>query len=356
MSSKSNKPNKKRKYNNRSRKGRSDGSGQRNVRAGGGPAILFTCEGGRESRVRREAMQLLDYYCSDLLLNESSDDGVKLSTTSEDAESKPLSLEEEIKQLKRMGNRGQKDHVGFSVCHQFEVKGTVLVQCDVPECVPLEPCKRKKVEGCKDSLSKDEESSTTNKNKSTPLEENVIKRERVDPEFYRNWPWDPVQFVKKVLNDSAETDESFKKKGEPIPPSSRFIARIVPLQATCYASLDEIALTVEPLIQHFIFSKDIREKGSTNKTKFAISIKRRNCNHIDRMECIQMIAKFFDDKKYCVDLKNPKFTILVEICKSFCGISVVQDMEVMENFNIQESRRKRVISEGNISENENETN
>jgi len=323
--------NKKRKY---KKNGNSYKQGAGNFKFGGGPAILFTCETGRESRVRRESIALLDHYYPDHVNDEKS-------TSSE---AKVLSLEDEIAQLK---SSSKKKSCNFTVNSHFEVKGTVLVQCAIPSSIPLNQQRQEKEEERKIPESKSEAKDYGKDAESGEGEEDSEESEKkkqkqaIPPEFYDTC-WNPVDFVRKILDNHKAGSERCKNQQirDDIAPDSRFITRIIPLQATCRATVEDITSAATPLLEHYIFSENQDSDGESKKS-FEIVFKKRNCSHFDRMECITAIAKLFDSTKYSVNLTNPDYSIIVEVCKNFCGISVIEGSAKSaewSNFNVQEMK------------------
>lgn len=70
-------------------------------------------------------------------------------------------------------------------------------------------------------------------------------------------------------------------------------------------------------------------------TEYAIMIKIRNNSKMDRMEIIKGIANIVGEK-HKVNLTNPKLFIIVEIFKTICGMSVVEDYFKYKKFNLEE--------------------
>ena len=130
--------------------------------------------------------------------------------------------------------------------------------------------------------------------------------------------------------------EDMKKGRRGSYPSSRFTTRMIPIQATCFAGLEEIQYAVESLVSSIILSITNSEAASSSTdgehpkkkkgtTTFAIQTKRRICGHLKREQIIeavgQQVAKSAPD--WTVNLSEPDYTVIVEICKNLAGISVV---------------------------------
>lgn len=117
---------------------------------------------------------------------------------------------------------------------------------------------------------------------------------------------------------------------------------MIPMQATCFASAAEIKATSEALLQKFFFP--------CSYNSFAVSIQKRICGNVKRPEIIDMIAGRILDyhkhdgnpkKEYKVSLDNPDVTIVVEIIRTLCGISIVpRPKEMASKFSLVTAREK----------------
>ena len=332
------------------------------LRAGGGPAVLFTCATGCEGKVRREVMQLFDYYVSN-----NCNDSERCNSHA-DKKHKSLSIEDEIKELKQkdLQSMSKNTNAQFSICRDLQVNGTVLVQCNIKDCIPFYD----KLQ-LKHSVSNNDDKDAKEQTESNAI--NSIKKEMIDASFYEKWSWDPVNFVRKLILDAklsitgVDDNDGDNKMPRSLssPPSSRFISRCIPLQATCYPSLEEITKCAKPLLKRFIFDEVLKEtvssdinqsnivencEGDKNEkkinrkalTSFSVVVKRRLCNSIDRMEIVDAIAQQFDMSQFKVNIKNPDYAVVIEICKTLCGIAVVRNLNELRNFNLQEIKQDEI--------------
>ncbi|KJA14525.1 hypothetical protein HYPSUDRAFT_150271, partial [Hypholoma sublateritium FD-334 SS-4] len=139
-------------------------------------------------------------------------------------------------------------------------------------------------------------------------------------------PVDPVELVVKYIKSVEGTGVS----------RTRYIQRLVPVSGTCVANPSEI----QPLCDKIF--KDFFEKHPDTKFTYKIELRVRNHNTIPRPMLIQTIAQSVPDG-HTVDLSNPKIFILVEVFKSICGISIVEDYYRLQKFNVAEivSRKNR---------------
>jgi tRNA acetyltransferase TAN1 len=290
----------------------------------GGPGVILTCDTGRDSKAKREGMEILNYYYK---LSQKEDP--KAEEEAED-ENKQVSLEDELAQLKSDNNSHKgKDHGPFGV-YDAGCRGNVILMCTLPNSalVPIVPAKKEKPE---EEGEPDAKKSKTEEPIPPPLP--II-----------NNCWDPTEAVRQIMNEihKESTDPDYHN---PQVPGSRFVTRIIPLQATCFASMEEINLTFRALMDHYILPKLAQQQPQDKTTTFAIKFKKRNCGHITRDQLIQGIVAQLDEathgKEWKVNLDQPDYRIQVEICKTLCGISVLhathEDM-VKHNFNLADLR------------------
>jgi tRNA acetyltransferase TAN1 len=107
---------------------------------------------------------------------------------------------------------------------------------------------------------------------------------------------------------------------------------MIPIQATCFLSLEEIGLTLNALTK--------KEFANKPPSTFAVAVKRRNCLTLSRDQVIDAVANELvgtdDSSKWKVNLKLPDFTFNVEICKTLCGMSIIENASTYRNFNLVE--------------------
>lgn len=182
--------------------------------------------------------------------------------------------------------------------------------------------------------------------------------------FRTRKPIDPVQIVQKICQDVRDT--KVKK--------TRYAQRLTPVTLTAAANLDNLkTLAPKVLGPHF------HTESGQQPVKFAIRPTIRNHNTLDRNELIRTVAEAVGhDHGHSVDLKKFDKMILVEcfkvsiICreywraiesyiggsywrsnKSSLGMSVVENFNELEKFNIQQIYEK--VSKGdeeNVEQNE----
>ena len=131
---------------------------------------------------------------------------------------------------------------------------------------------------------------------------------------------EPISLVSRILK-SIHTEKVVR---------TRFTSRIVPISDTCFANESDITALCHKLVLPYFNSSEL------GPWKFAIIPKSRNNTVMSREKIIEIVAKVMPtDKSHVVDLKNPQLCIIVEVFKSICGISVVEDFYELKKFNVE---------------------
>ncbi|KAI8609424.1 thump domain-containing protein [Chytriomyces sp. MP71] len=130
----------------------------------------------------------------------------------------------------------------------------------------------------------------------------------------------PTQLVSTIL---ADLDKTKLQK-------SRYIQRILPATETCLAFMDQIVPMAQRILPKY-FSKD-----GMQSCKFAVVFNRRNNHDITREAVIPEIAKIVTQTvPHTVDIKEPDYTIVVEIFKGICAMSVVERFYDLKKYNLE---------------------
>ena len=308
----------------------------------GAPGMLFTCETGREKKCQREGLEILNHYltASDAAI---SSNGSNLQDDGDDEdidEACKLSLEEELKLLK--SKKSPSDSSAFGV-YETSCRGTIFVLCTLPNCNLIPTIQTEYMQSKTNPTSDISKSGsqvtnhvgdvsnkkmksdvTTEKadktHQTTSVEFTSHQRINTASPFSQKRPWDPISTVRTIMSDI--NDNSNKEA-----PRSRFVTRMIPIQATCFASSEELQLTSLEVLKRYV--------SKTTKT-FAIIFKRRNCSNLNRTVVIKIVGdimlKYFPHCK--VKLDKPDTTIMVEVCGTLCGVSVVENFNDYRNFNL----------------------
>jgi len=367
-------------------------------------------------------------------LNHQQKEGGKSNESKEAASNVSLSLEEEIAMLQKGASAdavlaGSSDSKGKAPFRVYDTgcRGMVFIMCTIPSCELIETtistAKAKHVDdadndACENTTGKnggDKTDGGLDKDKNaSPQDVNVnetsstLKRKQDEEVLSTSTDlpsdniqlkakkqkiggggdgdgnggnddkkWDPISTVQSIFQDIREQNTEA--------PRSRFVNRMVPMQATCFASMDEIEANVRELIKTFLLprgvdhmhqrehDKDIADdKGVDNLPSFKIEFKHRNCTHIRRDQVVESIAGIIQDltneywnnmckdgasseetmeekKKalFRVDLSNPHYTIIIEICRTLCGMSVVSNATSFKNFNLLMAQEEVDARNGN---------
>ncbi|XP_029364985.1 THUMP domain-containing protein 1 [Echeneis naucrates] len=138
--------------------------------------------------------------------------------------------------------------------------------------------------------------------------------------FIRTQNLESDKLVHHILSDLHTT----KKK------KSRVILRMLPVTGTCKAFQDDMMKYLITFLEPWF--------KTPNCATYQIAFKARNSSHNKRDEIIKSIAGLVGklNPKNKVDLTNPELTIIVEVIKAVCCISVVKDYTLFRKYNVQE--------------------
>ena len=369
----------------------------------GGPGLLLTCETGRERKCMNEVIEILEYYDGELNDTKTTDEGknaesnveTKADTSTSNSAETPhpasgeLSLDDEIKLLQSQNNskdkKGRSKNSSSSNWGLYDTgcKGTVYLLRTTPGCSLIPNIRQSVEEGAElrkkitdndknekeDIKSKEENLSENDKNDvASPPESNMqlaaedeaaadyVKDNDEQLSSPSSEKWDPIETYKSIITDLNDT-----KRSRNIP-SSRFVTRIIPIEATCFANMDEIKSTTRALLTRASSMSD-NNKGdnkisnpassgddgsATAPTTFAIEFKKRLCTTVTKEDIINNVAQIVVDHRpnWKVNLSKPDITILIQVCKTLCGISIIRHTKYPEfqrlapNFNVVALREK----------------
>ncbi|KAG5647346.1 hypothetical protein DXG03_000414 [Asterophora parasitica] len=183
-----------------------------------------------------------------------------------------------------------------------------------------------------DSDSNDDEDNDLSIEDQIANEVSAMKKPKVEPRFVNcqtntpcvvfitcKAPVDPVKLVVRLVKDVEATGVV----------RSRCIYRLVPVSGSCGANLPEIQGLCRKVLQPFFL------QHPDKKFKYKIELRMRNHSVISRPELIEHVAKCVPEG-HTVELTNPEMFILVEVFKSVCGISVVENYYDLQKFNMTE--------------------
>uniref|UniRef100_UPI0037E84133 THUMP domain-containing protein 1 n=1 Tax=Semicossyphus pulcher TaxID=241346 RepID=UPI0037E84133 len=138
--------------------------------------------------------------------------------------------------------------------------------------------------------------------------------------FIRTLNLESDKLVHHILSDLHTT----KKK------KSRVILRMLPVTGTCKAFQDDMVKYLTTYLEPWF--------KTPSCATYQIAFKARNSSHNKRDEIIKSIAGLVGklNPKNKVDLTNPELTIIVEVIRAVCCISVVKDYTLYRKYNVQE--------------------
>ncbi|XP_044836905.1 3'-5' exonuclease eri-1-like isoform X5 [Mauremys mutica] len=154
--------------------------------------------------------------------------------------------------------------------------------------------------------------------------------------FIRTLGVEPENLVHHILKDLHTT----KKK------KTRVILRMLPISGTCKAFVEDMKKYSETFFEPWF--------KAPNKGTFQIVYKARNNSHMSREEVIKELAGIVGslNPENKVDLNNPQYTIVVEIIKNVCCLSVVKDYVLFRKYNLQEvvkSNKEELVQQNLLS-------
>lgn len=296
----------------------------------GGPGFLLTCDVGREVKCAREGKDIISHYyhhsfidmsnsCDDI--NDLEQHELKGQSHLKPAErsKNPLSLEEEISMLREGASADQ-----------------VLLKSDETKQPPFELYET----GCrgvvvlllhnnKTAIDDDETDESMYVDNSALSLAPVFTSKDEDRMTIPLKAFNPISLVKRVMQDITE--------GEQDAPRSRFVTRMIPIQTTCFANMNEISTAAKQLIDSRFRHKlhQVNDSLPKSKISFEILFKKRICSNVTREDCINVVASHFDEGRFKVDLTNPEYTFVMEVCKTLVCMSIVHNFKSScHNFNL----------------------
>ncbi|KAI9339933.1 hypothetical protein BDR26DRAFT_371139 [Obelidium mucronatum] len=130
----------------------------------------------------------------------------------------------------------------------------------------------------------------------------------------------PTALVSAIMKDLFDTKVQ----------KTRFLQRILPAAETCLAFMDQIVPMAQRVLPKYFSAEGMEPQ------KFAIVWARRNNDTIERETLIPELAAIVTSTiPHTVELKNPDLCVVVEIFKSICAISVVENYYQYKKFNVE---------------------
>lgn len=240
----------------------------------GPPALFVSCESGREKKCQREALELIHhyYYASRpaLLQNKTQNSEGKIAPSPTPLEEVPLSLDEELSMLRkgataeevimyepnskrpRNGSKNATSKQLSSMKSPFSIydtgmRGMVCILCTVPGCemIPYDDilaeirAANEKKEGKNTANVATGKEDGNEDNSKAIMQNDTTKTKESKGDDGNIVSWDPVETVRCILRDGKgdieqgnDSKEVSKELSTSPPPGSRFILRLLPMQAT----------------------------------------------------------------------------------------------------------------------------
>ncbi|XP_013117466.2 THUMP domain-containing protein 1 homolog [Stomoxys calcitrans] len=147
---------------------------------------------------------------------------------------------------------------------------------------------------------------------------------------------DPNALASRIVKDIAETRKQ----------KTRYLLRLVPIEIVCKANNKDIVDSAGLLSdKHFL----------NEPTTFSIVFNKRFNNDISRDGLIKELADIIHAKniKHKVDLKYANKSLIVEVIKGLCCLSVVDNYMGMKKYNLVELGRQTMDNDKNSIQAEN---
>jgi tRNA acetyltransferase TAN1 len=321
----------------------------------GAAGILLTCDTGREAKARREGLAILQQdWEQNYVATPSSPSNVTIPhDEAQPSATKPSSdsLDAELEQLRRTNTVAP----SFAV-YETGCKGTVFILCTASR--PIVPPRLKSDTGGVDPNPAKKPKLDTPAEDTAPSPPSVTEGKTNEEAQAANGDlahgsiqtraacasvsradWNPFDVVRRVVRDMENGANTLT--------SSRFITRMIPIQASCYTSIEDIQYAVEKLLEPIVTmqAKQATTGSSTASTAriptFAVQEKRRFCGHIKHDQIVDAIGAVVDrvTNGWKVNLTLPDYTIWIEVCKNVTGVSIVPLHNLKpKNFNLAEFR------------------
>ena len=132
---------------------------------------------------------------------------------------------------------------------------------------------------------------------------------------------DPVPFVRRAMQLMTAEEGQPKLKW----PRETVIERIIPVQRTCFATIPKLLETVKPMVEEHLSEQK-------QPITWGIVTHHRNNKEINRKVVIDTVAALVP-AKHPVNLSNPAITIIVEVIKSTCCITLTTDYHSLAKYN-----------------------
>lgn len=137
-----------------------------------------------------------------------------------------------------------------------------------------------------------------------------------------------IIFIKTTLADTVNIAYNIVKEiHDSKLQQTRFLIRLIPIEATCKAYINDIKIALEPLINKYFLE--------TPKV-FSIVYNHRNNNCLNKEEVIDAVANIIMSKRkdHSVNLKSAELSVIIEVIKGIALLSIVPDYLQYKKYNL----------------------
>ena len=136
------------------------------------------------------------------------------------------------------------------------------------------------------------------------------------PEKDAAWAPRPTQLAQQLMERTRDTGVS----------RCRFASRVLPVEHSCFCKVEDMrALAAKVLPAAF---------AEEERVTFSVVYEHRAAAKQDRVEVIDAFAKAVPER-HGVDLRSPQRTILVQLVKGTCAVSVVEGFRGLCKYNLK---------------------
>lgn len=130
----------------------------------------------------------------------------------------------------------------------------------------------------------------------------------------------PVELGVKIVRDIAETKSQ----------KTRILLRFIPIEVVCKATIEDIKNAAGKLFDKYFLN--------TEAKTFSIVVNKRYNNSVERMKIIHELADIvaFKNSLHKVDLTAPEVSVVVEIIKGLCCLTVLPEYNELRKYNLFE--------------------
>ncbi|XKL65261.1 hypothetical protein PGB90_008681 [Kerria lacca] len=128
---------------------------------------------------------------------------------------------------------------------------------------------------------------------------------------------DPTYLMHIIIKDLFETKQK----------KSRYLLRMIPVDVTCKAYMDDLEKAARPLFDVHFKSEPIT---------YAIVYNKRCNSNLERDTVIEKLASMIQERnnEHKVNLKSPTVAVIVEVVKNICALSIIQDYFHFYKYNL----------------------